>query len=792
MKQNYFFGLVLFGILIMITCDNSKPDEQLNWSNSRLLEIPYKVRFQQYQRGNIVANHSFEERRLIKLDSLNYTYNIAYWKKESNLVRYIDLIEDSLTPPSEISDGYGAIKISKEKYDELKTLSDGITSDFIKVIPGMYDFYFDIRCQDVIPYKERINKYLDDAVDVRILFYDKNKLLINPKSFNPISQKKTDITFKGLSFSHFEKIDSSGWMTVKGVTGYYPYNESIIPDDAKFIKVYFGLKSEGTIWLDNIRFYYSKENLTPRERTSIYFDTISNPLDLIIPKPKFTFFYDSIEYFNPDSGKYLEPFIHLPFDLSENQDNIRELKETLLHNFEKSKYRYDIREIKSGYQIPDKYLKDGLIISVGKSNLFKKYQSQLPLNEIENKHEGYFIHCIHDTINVIFIYGNDERSLCYAVQTAMHLFNDFKYISCKIIDFPSTDMRSVIISQELLSQDLKGIISKYRLNGIFKPGVPFHDQNLEIYPVVSSNDFYIPGNKSDKVILNGDQVLNKSDLGKVIKTSKKHNTQLESLLRSGLEVYFISPFSTNQRIKNEPVVCQLYMNGIHTNNNLHFLSYGEQKQSQYFDDIQRLYYIQNTGVNPLIVDNFQDAKSPEVKMNAYFSFYPEKIPMGNIFDPFDPMNTSFKTSERLLYIKSTDILTMFRLATFGEYLWDPDNYNPDLSLFKVMVKEFGIETAKYLYYFNDAYCGLFSTIQKMKSEGNSARIMRSSENEIAMLNKSLEEIIKRIPERKEIIDFLYVLKRSLIEMYNSQHEKALVDKKMKEDTSFSSIFTGNE
>ena len=783
--------IILIFFTVLIGCKKNKTIEVVNWSNSRLLEIPQKVRFQQYQKGNLVINPSFEERKLIKFDSLNYTYNISYWKKEGFNINYIDRKVDSLLPYEVVSDGLRSIEISRSEANEYMEAGDGVTSDFIKVIPGMYDLYLDIKCKDIKPNSQRFNKFLNDAVDIRLLYFDRNKIPVVSQTYHPGINKIIDNSFKGFSFSHFEQIDSTYWCTVKGISGYYPFNESIIPDDAKFVKIYIGLKGTGKIYIDNVRLFYSKENLTPRERSEIYFDSISVNTGLIIPTPQYITFIDSFYYFNPDSGLNLEPYILISKNINENLPAVSILKNKLIKIFSASRFKFDINNIKTGTVVPENYKKNSLIISIGNTDLLQNHIDDSVYTILDkHKNESYYIDFIKDSLSVLFIYGLNDKSLYYATETALQLFQGFKLLSCRIIDYPYFHNRSILTESVIITNELSEFITKYRINEIYKPGDPVNNNYLSSYPSLSYDNLVLPASmaKKNKALFKDENNYVVPDIENVTAISKKHNKVLKNLYSKGFKVYFLSPYYCNNNIIENTEICKFYFHNLTIRKNIEFIWYGANYNSQYFDDIQMEFFKSFTGKYPIAVDNSQDTKSPSLKLNKYYTYYPEKIVMGNIYDPYDNKMLINKHTSTMLQINTRDIFSNFRIATFGDYLWNPKEYNPDLSLYKVLVNEFGLNTAKYFYYYNDAYCGLLSTINTIINEGSTNKTLKSSEKEIVMLNIAYEEIKKSIPHHKDIIDELYILKIMIVNKYNTVYEKALIDKKMKEDSLISNNF----
>ena len=211
--------------------DSSIPLGQ-GWTTADPASIPYRQRLLQAERGNLVKNPSFELGRLINIDSNTVSYNVTGWKWLGEKVTWVN---------NSPGDSSYAVKIQCKKTSEIITQGMGIVSDFIRVIPGNYEFSFWIRLLDIRPNHQGNVTRMNDAVDIRVLFYDKNRLLISGNTYNSLSQSINDLSFKALPFANFWHIDSLGWTSVTGRTTNDFLNEGDIPDEAKFVKLFFGL-----------------------------------------------------------------------------------------------------------------------------------------------------------------------------------------------------------------------------------------------------------------------------------------------------------------------------------------------------------------------------------------------------------------------------------------------------------------------------------------------------------------------------------------------------------------------
>ena len=56
------------------------------------------------------------------------------------------------------------------------------------------------------------------------------------------------------SLSKFSRIDSTAWIHVQGRSHLFPVPDGDIQDDAKFVRIFIGLKGNGTMYIDDINY----------------------------------------------------------------------------------------------------------------------------------------------------------------------------------------------------------------------------------------------------------------------------------------------------------------------------------------------------------------------------------------------------------------------------------------------------------------------------------------------------------------------------------------------------------
>ena len=274
MKNSVFPIFVLIGIATLVIAfrtTNINSDED-RWSSMITTSIPYEVRKAELEKGNIALNVSFEEGEIIsKNDSAITSFKLKNWSIVGNNVEWVD---NTLDKDHDIRTGHRAIKIKRKICDalEIDNTADGVISEFIEVIPGNYLFFFDIKLENILPAVKRLSSKISQDIDIHLEFYDKNKQLMSPGIYYNYWKKEVDNSFKGFSFSNLYYINKFDWGRVRGRTMNYPFSEGDMPDGCKYIKIFFGLKGSGTMYVDNVDFRLSKWNFTPLERMQPYFE----------------------------------------------------------------------------------------------------------------------------------------------------------------------------------------------------------------------------------------------------------------------------------------------------------------------------------------------------------------------------------------------------------------------------------------------------------------------------------------------------------------------------------------
>ena len=110
-------------------------------------------------------------------------------------------------------------------------------------------------------------------------------------------------------------------------------------------------------------------------------------------------------------------------------------------------------------------------------------------------------------------------------------------------------------------------------------------------------------------------------------------------------------------------------------------------------------------------------------------FHPRKLRTLNLFNPFsmhfsEPFELPGGTGKMLVNFPLSSEIMKIRMATAADYMWNAGDYDPDKSIWKVLVSRFGITVTSELYLFNDSYFTTLASMIGLKSGGDHQRLLR--------------------------------------------------------------------
>ena len=451
------------------------------WTSSDPLSIPLSVRLSQFNKKNLVPNPSFEEGTVTTKGSTRKV-SIQGWEI---IGRKIDRViwDSALLTEDHTKNGRYVIKLYRKNTGELDEAT-GIISNYIPVIPGNYNFTYDVKINNLSTSKKRLGHRLEDTFRVKVLFYDINKKPLPPDRLNPVSGTSIDNSNKSYSFTNYWSIDQFPWGSVRGRSYNYPFSEGDVPDDTRFVRIFFGLKGNGTVWLDNVNYRYSKWNFTALERMTPYFSQNFPPEERIIPTPKHASWVADIPLSVPLQPESRQSLILLPPQPASAERTAAYLLRNKFRvalkalSTQTDNYGPDIRIADDKFSIKEIGTAK-LVFSIGENGFYRgrppKPFDQF-LKHIENNDQGYIISSEKiGNATVVFLIGATPVGSYYAATTAVQLIDadEGVYHNSTIVDYPDFLGRSYCFknwrTDTELQHDLDTIdrMSQFKLNKVY-------------------------------------------------------------------------------------------------------------------------------------------------------------------------------------------------------------------------------------------------------------------------------------------------------------------------------------
>lgn len=880
--MKYFNSFVLSALLTgsLHAQTTGASNQPTQWSSMYPLSVPLEVRQAEFNRGNIVANASFEDGTATGNNIPLRNFKITNWNKVGENVEWV-YAANAHYNASEVRSGKHAIKISRASKDvrEVDNKSEGIESDFIKVIPGNYTFFYDVKLENVFPSVERYEVKISKNVDVHLTFYDKDKKEMSPAVYYHRFGKEVDNSYKGYTFSNFFYIDKFEWGKVLARTYNNNFSEGDMPDGCAYIKIFFGLKGRGTMYVDNIDFRLSRWNFTSLERMASFFKEDHHPSKLIVPTPKAVSDATQINFTGRD-------IVLLTADNPGASEKSASdlLKEKLLKVAGVNK--------KSILVASGDYKESGkkkIIFSIGKTALYQQYEAQLGLDRIAGEDQGYIIRKIDiDKGNtIVFLAGNTPVGDYYAATTATQLLDQKKpvYYHADIADYPDFKGRAYRLKTydeysierdatlsraqkdekiEQLKKDAAITVSSvnrfsfYKLNKIYNdywshtkkwwdPGDLFFNTfeglgkecrklgvittALQINPYYhfdfeseedtlsdSLRNIFAHSNPNDiqkikniikrcaetgtkTVMLCADDfvphsgkargeyaLFNDRDKKAYFNMAHAQVTMLNELKEwmdknyPGMRFEFVPAPYLNEHVDYGRGTAEAFFRDItsHLSKDIAIIWTGNTVRSLVYDQADLKRYTDLIKRKPMLWDN-----TPYARDIAFPNYYPGKTVMCNLFEAYDIIvpKDFHKVMDTDVYLNGNDFEERYNIkfATFADFTWNNNDYQPDFSLFKVLVGNFGKEGALKLLTFNDHLYKFVSKYVEIKvgmeraSKEKPYVINESDKVEAAKYRKLVEESFKDL-EKSIANKRLLSQTKEQVQNYMSTYDKILQNK----------------
>jgi hypothetical protein len=796
MKCRFIRKLHLLAGLLIVLQNCTAPDESGQntdkWTSTDPLVVNHRIRAQRFHRGNQIYNASFEQGKMKRIDTLSKQLFLDGWDILGNDVKWIGPgVDPLLNIQHEVHSGLHSIRVTRIQADETEDFGQGVLSDYIKVIPGNYLLSLYIKLKNIHNPKSRLGTKIYDAIDFRVLYYDRNKLQIKGEQYSPHFNTTINNSFKGYSFSNFEEIDSTGWMHITGRSQLFPFSDGDLPDETKFVRIFIGLKGTGTLWADDISFEYTRWNFTLLEKLSIYFDSTLAKSELIVPLPRKMNIRESKIYYQPEYKSKL-PIIIVPASadavtLHAAQCLEDRIRESLIDMGKVDSTK--IPKITSNVSIDD-LMNASLIFSIGKTNLFNQNTDELPVDKIIDHQQGYFIQSIDALSNIIFIYGNTPIANYYAVQSVVQLFDSKRLLfhNANVIDYPADNNRAILFTDfNNYALNLLRSSNKTRFNTVYLPG-----SSDAIFPLLTNLkevdlfSKYIYYDFSDSNSHDGNAKQEQENYFKITSNMNKYNRNITGVaylynppfsngisLENLLNHYYYMPkcnfdygflssltnFAHKKSLKVEILpwcsdnlclnICQYASSDFiedHKNiivNNISLMWSGYGLQSWRIDEADLLRIRQAYETYPVFLDFTLYPRDQKLDYFANNTQFPYKLLTGSLFESYSNEivpEVYTKVDKTILVYSASNVFDKIRLQTASDFFWNPDKYDPDLSLFRVLVAEFGTDATKDLLKFNDLYFRIKSELILTANQKNKHKHMRKASllmNELKIVKSNL-------------------------------------------------------
>jgi hypothetical protein len=761
------------GCMMLIGCKKHRDVEETRytWSTEAPLTVPYRIRLQRFEKVNLIRNHSFETGRTFDLDRSVTSFVIDGWQQIGQHVQWVDTRLDSIYKPEEALSGYRSVKIVRKTAYETDEQGDGIISDFIKVIPGNYTLSCFMKLEQVYPAKSRWSSRMNDAIDLNLQFFDRNKIAISPKYRFPQTDQYINASRKALSLSNYNYIKSFEWGKVIGKSEHFPFPEGDIPSEAQYVKIYIGLKGRGTLWVDSVTFSYNDHNFSVGEKMSPYTDTVFPSYQAIIPEPKHYSVMESVVFRTSDAQQGKQPLIIIPDNADPLILKAAALIQSAFHESIRGKAGWKdpfIRVVKDTFPIQNPQSK--LILNLGTTRLFARYHDFLPIKDINPYQQGYFIYATPEMPNLVFLGGNNPVGIYYAALTLIQMIDKKQPVfhNARIIDYPDIAHRYFALKDltgegRRLQLAFADELIRYKFNGAFygnntsDSARSFTALSSQDQPLPYGGDLFktgsIPGYRipSDSTLTYSFPVDFTAVDCKLFPDS--HDFPKYLVQESPVLPYLIIPPAFNNQLLDN-MEYQMIIPAV--SDQIRCLYSGCSFFSVNTDDADIERFITITGSKPVFMDNSMQMDTPWGLYGGNIPYYPGKIRLFNIFEPYGnaEIREHFsKLDTSLFFINKyaeTEI-DIIRLATAADFLWNSGSYSKNLSLWKVLQSRYGAVVSRELIRYADHYGLLLEMIVKLSEKEQTSRNLKIGQQILIDLDKQVVSIAALLGQEHRLV-----------------------------------------
>jgi hypothetical protein len=364
-----------------------------------------------------------------------------------------------------------------------------------------------------------------------------------------------------------------------------------------------------------------------------------------------------------------------------------------------------------------------IVFSVGRTVVYDQHERKFP-PEIKDHTDGYFVYSPPDDPGLVLLGANNGTGLYYAALTVSQMVDAKEPVfhNNRIVDYPGFPLRYVTISlPEENNTEFYQQLKAYKINGALN----LNAQNITVHPTDNFNtiaiDGYVPPEDST--------------------LSYNYPLPVKNVLPDATGDLVFPPVFHNEMLDNSEysgICCQVTLNARHLYSGSSFFSLNTNAA-----DILR--YTSAVGPSPVFLDNSMLINTEWGQYAGNNKFYPGKLRLYNIFEPYNNTAISefFPLLDSSMFVTNLPLnseISIIRLATAADFMWNSGAYSPDFCLWKVLLTRYGAENARSLILYADKYASILEALLRYEMKIQVARNIRIAQQTMIELTSILAEI----------------------------------------------------
>jgi hypothetical protein len=165
---------------------------------------------------------------------------------------------------------------------------------------------------------------------------------------------------------------------------------------------------------------------------------------------------------------------------------------------------------------------------------------------------------------------------------------------------------------------------------------------------------------------------------------------------------------------------------------------------------------------PVLLDNSLLTVSKKACYGGSTPFYPHKLRLYNFFEPYSNDELYFnkdRINKNRVFINQSvqSELEEIKMLTALDFYWNMDAYDPDFSLWKILVSRYGHDIAKELLEFGDALSGMLEINLLLEQNDQVKKSYTSGIETMSSLKAHLDHIADELGNSDPLVDELKTL-----------------------------------